>query len=99
MPASTTAILQITGSKLKRRDVRSIVLLGDAIVFGRRRGHFRLSSGEPAVIVRKSLDSPGELLIHQHGSQDHQLLSAGDSVRINDSHFALESAESTGGIS
>ena len=99
VPASTTAILHITGSKLKRRDVRSIVLLADAIVFGRRRGHFRLPDGQASVILRSQAERPGEFLIHQQGSQDCQMLSTGDSLKINDCHFALESTESTGGVS
>jgi hypothetical protein len=86
------------GSKLKRRDVRSIVLLGDAIVFGRRRGHFRLPNGQSSVILRSQAERPGEFLIHQQGSQDCQMLSTGDSLKINDCHFALESTESTGGV-
>jgi hypothetical protein len=99
IPASTTAILHITGSKLKRRDIRSVVLVGDAVVFGQGRGHFRLPGGQRSVILQSQANQPGEFLIHQKGSQDHRLLSQGDALQINDCHFALESTESTGGVS
>jgi len=98
VPASTTAILHLTGSKLKRRDIRSIVLVGDAVVFGQRRGHFRLPAGQSSVILRSQAERPGNFLIHPKGSQEHRLLSPGNALQISDCHFTLESTESTGGV-
>ena len=93
--ASSTAILQISGSKMKRRDIRAIVLFDDAIVFGRGRGHFRLPSLSAPIILRAAADSSGEFLIHQQGERDHKLLSHDSSLLISDCQFSLSSTQTT----
>jgi hypothetical protein len=94
--ASSTAILQISGSKMKRRDIRAIVLVDDAIMFGQSRGHFRLPSFKPAVILRAAMNSKGDFLIHQKGQTEHQLLRQDSSMQINDCQFALSSVYHSG---
>ncbi|MDA8564325.1 hypothetical protein N9L06_07735, partial [Mariniblastus sp.] len=93
--ASSTAILQISGSKMKRRDIRAIVLFDDAIVFGRGRGHFRLPSLSAPIILRAAADSSGEFLIHQQGEREHKLLSHDSSLLISDCQFSLSSTQTT----
>lgn len=95
--ASSTAILQINGSKMKRRDIRAIVLVDDAIMFGQNRGHFRLPSFQPPIILRAAMNSEGDFLIHQKGQSEHQLLRQDSSMQINDCQFALSSTRNTGG--
>ena len=92
--ASSTAILQISGSKMKRRDIRAIVLFDDAIMFGRGRGHFRLPSLATPIILRAA-DSGGDFLIHQQGQRDHKLLRHDSSLLINDCQFSLSSTDTT----
>jgi len=99
MPVSSSAVLQITGSKLKRRDVRSVVLFEDAVVFGSRVGHFRLPDVGSPLILRPVADSKGQFLLHQKGSSDRQLLNDGISLEMNDCHFALASIQTMGGVS
>lgn len=95
VPASSTAILHIVGNKMKRRDIRAIVLIGDAVVFGRNRGHFRLPSFEPPVILRAAADSNEDFLIHQQGERDHRLFPQDSTLQINDCQFALSSIQTT----
>ena len=99
VPASSTAILQIVGSKMKRRDIRAIVLIDDAIVFGRDRGHFRLPNFQPPVILRASDNSNEDFLIHQQGERDRRLFPRDSTLQINDCQFSLSSIQTTGSIS
>ena len=93
--ASSTAVLQISGSKMKRRDIRAIVLFDDVIMFGRGRGHFRLPSLATPIILRAASDSGGDFLIHQQGERDHKLLRHDSSLLINDCQFSLSSTDTT----
>ncbi len=98
--ASNTAVLKISGSKLVRRDVRWIVLVGDAVLFGNSNSHFRISGLENRVIVRpvaQALPESGlintqretEFLIHQKGDSDPQLLRSGEQVVLDECRFSL----------
>lgn|GEM_PF-2689737 len=103
--ASSTAVLQIKGSKLIRRDIRSIVLVGDAVLFGDSASHFRIPGLDNRIMVRpviksisqrKTVDteSMGEFLIHQQGDSDRQLLRSGEQVVIGQCQFSLTGSSS-----
>ena len=98
--ASNTAVLQIKGSKLLRRDIRSVVLVGDAVLFGDSASHFRIPGLGNRVIVRPVMQptagsgvgdakSKTEFLIHQKGDSDPQLLRSGEQVVVGDCQFSL----------
>ncbi len=74
--ASNSAVLKITGCKMKQRQIRSIVLLGDSLVFGPTFGHFRLAGLKRRVIIRPitHLDA---FVIHQQGRTGTQTLALG----------------------
>jgi len=67
--ASDSAVLKISGSKMKQRQIRSIVLLGESLVFGASSGHFRVPGLRHRVILSPQAAS-GSFLIHQQGSTD-----------------------------
>lgn len=98
VPASSTAILQISGNRMKRRDIRAIVLMDDAIMFGQNRGHFRLPNFKSPIILRAAESLRDGFLIHQQGQRDHQLLHQDSALQINDCQFALSSIQNTGSI-
>ena len=92
--ASSTAVLQIKGSKLVRRDIRSIILVGDAALFGDCASHFRVPGLKYRVIVRlvsgmANAPSETEFLIHQKGDSDPQLLRSGEQVLVGECQFSL----------
>ncbi|MEZ6129266.1 MAG: hypothetical protein R3C59_11330 [Planctomycetaceae bacterium] len=87
--ASSSAILQVTGSRLARRDIRSVVLMADSLLFGPHGSHFRLPSVEVPIVLYR--DRSGYAL-RQLGSQDAWTLRAGESVVQNDVRFGLVEA-------
>ena len=94
--ASSTAVLQIKGSKLQRRDIRSIVLMGDALIFGQSGSHFPIASVTNRVMVRptdaviaKEDNDFNEFIIHRHGDSSRQFLRAGDPVDVGNCQFSL----------
>ncbi|MCP4782699.1 MAG: hypothetical protein GY903_28485 [Fuerstiella sp.] len=54
--ASGSAVLQITGSRLARRDIRSVVLMSDSLLFGPAGSHFRLSDAENPIVLHGGRD-------------------------------------------
>ena len=52
--ASSSAVLQITGSRLPRRDVRHVVLLSDSLLFGAANSHFRVHDAERPVVFYRT---------------------------------------------
>ena len=87
--ASNSAVLMMQGGKLKRRDIRSIVLMDDSILFAKSGGHFPIADLPNRVIVRPTEKSGDEYLIHEQGSTEHRLLSADHSQSIANIRFAL----------
>lgn len=94
--ASDTAVLQIKGNKLVRRDIRWIVLVGDAVLFGDSASHFRTPGLKDRVIVRPLVEADGqrktEFLIHQKGDSDPQLLRSGEQVMVDQCRFSLKAS-------
>ncbi|MDG1897986.1 MAG: hypothetical protein P8J37_24050, partial [Fuerstiella sp.] len=54
--ASGSAVLQITGSRLARRYIRSVVLMSDSLLFGPAGSHFRLPHAEFPIVLHGSRD-------------------------------------------
>ncbi len=90
--ASDSAVLKITGSKMKQRQIRSVVLMGDSLVFGQNSGHFRLSGLKKRVLMRPvphGAEHSG-FLIHQQGNTDRKTLQPGTTASFDGCQFSLE---------
>ena len=88
MAASNSAVLIVQGAKLKRRDIRGIVLVDDAVVFGDSGCHFSVPNLPRRVILRPS-DEAREFLIHEKGSSDQFRLTYDQSKSIAGVGFTL----------
>ena len=86
--ASNSAVLMVQGAKLKRRDIRGIVLVDDAVVFGDSGCHFSVPNLPRRVILRPS-DQPQEFLIHEKGSSNKYRLTYDESKTIAGVGFTL----------
>ena len=71
-PASTTAVLQLSGSRLGRADIREVILMGRDILIGQTRGHH---------ITAQSLDET----ITMYAQNGKLLCKAKEKVFVNDS--------------
>ncbi len=49
--ASSSAVLQVTGARLANRDVRSVVLMSDSLLFGPSGCHFRLPDVQSPIVL------------------------------------------------
>ena len=86
--ASNSTILVVQGAKLKRRDIRGIALVDEAVVFGDSNCHFAVPNLPRRVIVRP--DGSGQAyLIHEKGSVEQYQLAFGQSKSIADVSFTL----------
>ena len=86
--ASNSAVLIVQGAKLKRRDIRGIVLVDDAVVFGDSGCHFSVPNLPRRVILRPS-DHAQEFLIHEKGSSCKYRLTYDESKTIAGVGFTL----------
>ncbi len=84
--ASDSAILEINGVMLLRRDVRRVVLLADSLLFGKSGCHFSLPTSGPPVILQPTRDGYS---LHRQGGFDVQNLKTGGSVSIEGTRFTL----------
>ena len=84
--ASDSAVLTITGSKMKQRQIRSIVLLGDSLVFGPTSGHFRLPNLQRRIIFSPSAEA-GAFVICQQGNPDRIALTPEAPANIDGCRF------------
>ena len=87
--ASDSAVLRVTGSKMKQRQIRSIVLMGDSLVFGPTSGHFRLANLRSRVIMRPVVGEDA-FMIHQQGHAERQSLIPGAAASFDGCQFSLE---------
>ena len=86
--ASNSAVLIVQGAKLKRRDIRGIALVDEAVIFGDSNCHFSVPNLPRRVIVRP--DASGqEFLIHEKGASQQHRLAYGQSKSIADISFTL----------
>ena len=86
--ASNSAVLIVQGARLKRRDIRGIVLVDDAVVFGDSGCHFSVPNLPRRVILRPSGQAEG-FLIHEKGSSDQFRLTYDQSKSIAGVGFTL----------
>ncbi|MFG0289284.1 MAG: hypothetical protein ACF8CQ_13985 [Rhodopirellula sp. JB044] len=84
--ASNSAVLDVSGVKLLRSDVRRVVLVADSVLFGHSGCHFTLPNMDPPVILQPCGDA---YTLHRQGGYDRQTLTHGGGVCINDVRFTL----------
>ena len=86
--ASNSAVLIVQGAKLKRRDIRGIALIDEAVIFGDSNCHFAVPNLPRRVIVRP--DGLGQdFLIHEKGASQQHRLAYGQSKSIANISFTL----------
>ena len=85
--ASGSAVLQLTGAGIQRRDVRQVVLLSDSLLFGAPGCHFKIESlGNPVLLSSTN----GQLTLRRMGDNDSAVpLLVGQSQVIDDVRFGL----------
>ena len=86
--ASNSAVLLVQGAKLKRRDIRGIVLVDDAVLFGDSGCHFSVPNLPRRVILRPD-NAAQDFLIHEKGSSDQHRLTYDQSKSIAGVGFML----------
>ena len=86
--ASNSAVLIVQGAKLKRRDIRGIALVDEAVIFGDSNCHFSVPNLPRRVIVRPN-GSAQEFLIHEKGASQQHRLAYGQSKSIAGVGFTL----------
>jgi len=87
--ASNSAVLRITGSRMARRDIRSVVLMADSLLFGPVGSHFRLPSVEVHIVLHRDRDG---YALRQLNTAEAWTLRADSSTEINDIRFGLRNA-------
>jgi len=88
--------LQITGSRLARRDVRSVVLMSDSLLFGPAGSHFRLSAADGPIVLHRTRNGYALKQMTARRTDSNPIrraepvtLGLGDSVVMNETRFAL----------
>lgn len=87
--ASASAVLQITGSRLARRDIRSVVLLADSLLFGPTGSHFRLPAVNTPIVLHRHHN---QFALRPLGHSETTMLRTGESVVMNETRFRVEEA-------
>ncbi len=87
--ASGSALLQITGSRLARRDIRSVVLMADSLLFGPNGSHFRLPDVDAPIVLHGNRDG---YAVRQLGHTGTSAVRLGESAVVNDVRFGLVEA-------
>ena len=91
--ASGSAVLQITGSRMTKRDIRNIVLMSDSLLFGPNGSHFRLPDVEAPIVLHCGAAGYALRQMQTGGARSKpSTLSFGKSVVMNDVRFALVEA-------
>jgi len=86
--ASNSAVLIVQGAKLKRRDIRGIALVDEAVIFGDSNCHFAVPNLPRRVIVRPDGSGQG-FILHEKGASQQHRLTYGQSKSIADISFTL----------
>ncbi|MEZ6060338.1 MAG: hypothetical protein R3C19_08260 [Planctomycetaceae bacterium] len=89
--ASGSAVLQITGSRLPRRDIRNIVLMSDSLLFGPAGAHFRLPSADAPIVLFGNHEGFALRQLQTNGDlrAPSTALRPGNAVVMNETRFAL----------
>ena len=92
--ASGSAVLQITGSRTNRRDIRNVVLMSDSLLFGPAGAHFRIGDLAHPLVLHCNRDGFAlrETMSQGAGGRTSAALAIGEPVVVNDVRFALSEA-------
>ena len=90
VPASASAVLLLTGAGLARRDIRSVVMLSDSLLFAKSGGHFSLDNEPHPIVVYCQGESLAVRLLPRPDSESqNQTLRVGESIVVGQTRFAL----------
>ena len=86
--ASGSAVLQLSGAALARRDIRYVALMSDSLVFAPSGGHFTLPSAPGPVVLYRVRD---HFVIKRpnQNAMERQELAFGDSLLVGETRFSL----------
>ncbi|MCA9137710.1 MAG: hypothetical protein KDB00_13155, partial [Planctomycetales bacterium] len=87
VPASGSAVLQLTGAGLSRQDIRHVALMADSLLFSNGGGHFSVANCERPIVV---FSQPGGYAIKYAGSGGEVgKLELGQSQLLGQTRFTL----------
>jgi hypothetical protein len=90
MLASNSAVLMVQGARMKRRDIRGIVLVDDSVVLGDSGCHFPVADLPRRIIIRPSdRGQTNKYLISEKGTTTGQQLVAGQTQLLAGVGFTL----------
>ena len=87
IPASSSAVMQLTGSGLARREIRHIALMSDSLLFCNSGGHFSISNCENPIVV--FLGPNGYAIKYAGAGGEVHELNLGRSVLLGETRFTL----------
>ncbi|WP_372896259.1 hypothetical protein [Stieleria sp.] len=87
VPASGSAVLQLSGAGLAKREIRCAALMADSLLFSPRGGHFSISGCERPIVVFRAADGYA-IKYAGSGGEVHQL-EADRSVLLGETRFTL----------
>ncbi|PAY20775.1 hypothetical protein CKO51_04030 [Rhodopirellula sp. SM50] len=87
VPASGSAVLQLSGAGLAKREIRCAALMADSLLFSPRGGHFSISGCERPIVVFRAAD--GYAIKYAGSGGDARQLEADRSVLLGETRFTL----------
>ncbi|MDV6033609.1 MAG: hypothetical protein F9B45_26655 [Phycisphaera sp. RhM] len=87
VPASGSAVLQLSGAGLAKREIRCAALMADSLLFSPQGGHFSISGCERPIVVFRALD--GYAIKYAGSGGDVRQLEADRSVLLGETRFTL----------
>jgi hypothetical protein len=85
--ASGSAVLHVTGAGLSKREIRSIALMDDSLLFCKRRGHFSIADADAPIVV--FLGPTGYAIKYAGPGSQPLELRIGHSVLLGDTRFTI----------
>ncbi len=87
VPASGSAVLQLSGAGLAKREIRCAALMADSLLFSPRGGHFSISGCERPIVVFRAAD--GYAIKYAGSGGDVRQLQTDRSVLLGETRFTL----------
>ena len=87
VPASTSAVLDVTGAGLRRREIRQIALMSDSLLFARSGGHFSVETSDRPIVVFR--DHDGYAIKYAGEGGEIQRLEIDRPVVLGETRFTL----------
>ncbi|MCS7468317.1 hypothetical protein NZK35_16820 [Stieleria sp. ICT_E10.1] len=87
VPASGSAVLQLSGAGLAKREIRCAALMADSLLFSPRGGHFSISGCERPIVVFRAAD--GYAIKYAGSGGEVSPLVADRSVLLGETRFTL----------